>query len=81
MGNYVTVTNGSGSPGVYGDGMTATVVVNSSGNITDFTILSQGTSYKIGDSFGLPGTSAAGSGTSFQFTILPSTSTNTAPFS
>ena len=69
MGNYVTVTNGSGSPGVYGDGLTGTVVVDASGNVTGFTLVNQGSGYKINDTFGLPGTSTAGSGTSFQFTI------------
>ena len=69
MGNYVTVTNGSGSPGVYGDGLTGTVVVNSSGVVTGFTLVNQGSGYKINDTFGLPGSSTAGSGTSFEFTI------------
>ena len=69
MGNYVTVTNGSGSPGVYGDGLTATVTVDAGGIVTGFTIVTQGSGYKITDSFGLPGTSQAGSGTSFLYTI------------
>ena len=69
MGNYVTVTNGSGSPGVYGDGLTATVTVDAGGTVTGFTIVTQGSGYKITDSFGLPGTSQAGTGTAFQYTI------------
>ena len=69
MGNYVTVTNGSGSPGVYGDGLTATVTVDAGGTVTGFTIVTQGSGYKITDTFGLPGVSQAGTGTSFQYTI------------
>ena len=69
MGNYVTVTNGSASPGVYGDGLTATVTVDANGTVTGFTVVTQGSGYKVNDTFGLPGTSQAGTGTSFQYTI------------
>jgi hypothetical protein len=65
MGHYVQVTNGAGSPGVYGINATADVTV-SGGQVTEFSLVNQGTYYKINDVISaIIGTTGSG----FEYTI------------
>jgi hypothetical protein len=69
MGNYINVTDGSGSPGVYGSGASLSLIVAQNGTISSVSFANQGTGYKVSDTFGIPSNTSAGSGSSFQYTI------------
>jgi hypothetical protein len=64
-----------GPIGSYGNNMSATIVVNASGNISDVDITSFGDNYKEGDILQVYNGDITGSGSGFQYTLITPTYT------
>ena len=67
-GNFISVSDGSGSQGTYGYGATADVTVTS-GSVSAFTLDNQGFGYKVTDVITVDPSTIGGTGSGLEYTI------------